>query len=361
VLQAASKDGNRHGEGMANTDVSAPPDPPNRVAGIGRRELITLLAGAAAGWPLAARAQQGERVRRVGVLAGLPEDDVDMRARLAGFRQGLEKLGWVEGRNIRIDARFAPAGAQVQARAQELVALQPDVILAHSPPIAVELHRQTRAIPVVFASVGDPIGLGLIASLNRPGGNFTGLMTYEAGIAGKWVLMLREVAPMLKRAAVVASRQTTTYDYYLRAAEAVAPSLAIELVPTPVDTAAEIERAIEAFARVPDGGLIVLPDPLTNTHSALIVALAARYRLPAVYWVRLYVVQGGLMSYGSDRVDELRQAASYVDRILRGAKPADLPVQTPTKFETAVNLKTAKALGLTVPPALVALADEVIE
>jgi putative ABC transport system substrate-binding protein len=326
-----------------------------------RREFITLLGGAVSAWPFKALAQESERMRRIGVLAGLPEDNADMRARLAGFRQGLEKLGWTEGRNVRIEARFAPAGAQAQVRAQELVALQPDVILAHSPPIAVALHRETRTIPVVFASVGDPIGLGLIASLNRPGGNFTGLMTYEASIAGKWVSMLKDIAPSLKRAAVVANRKTAIYDYYLRAAEAVAPSLAIELVPTSVESAAEIERAVEEFARIPDGGLVVLPDPLTNTHSALIIALAARYRLPAVYWMRFYVVEGGLMSYGTDRVDELRQAASYVDRILRGDKPADLPVQTPTKFETAINLKTAKALGLTVPSALLVAADEVIE
>jgi ABC-type uncharacterized transport system substrate-binding protein len=326
-----------------------------------RREFITLLGATALARPFAARAQQAERMRHIGVLAGLPEDHPDMQARLAAFRQGLEKLGWAEGRNVRIDTRFAPAGAQAQLHAKELVALQPDVILAHSPPIAAALHRETRTIPVVFASVGDPIGLGLIASLARPGGNLTGLMTYEASIAGKWVAMLKEVAPSVKRAAVVANRKTTTYDYYMRAAEAVAQSLAIELVPTPVENAAELERAVESFARVPDSGLVVLPDPMTNTHSALIIALAARHRLPAVYWIRFYVVGGGLMSYGSDRVDELRQAASYVDRILRGAKPADLPVQTPTKFETVVNLKTAKALGLTVPPGLLVAADEVIE
>jgi putative tryptophan/tyrosine transport system substrate-binding protein len=234
---------------------------------VNRRSFTSLLGGAAA-WPLAARAQQSERARLVGVLVGLPEDSSDIRARLAGFRQGLEKLGWTEGRNVRIEIRYAPAGAQAQARAQELVALQPDVILAQSPSVAAAMHRVTRSIPVVFASVGDPIGMGLIASLNRPGGNFTGLMTYEAGIAGKWVLMLRDVAPDLKRAAVLANRKTTTYDYYLRAAEKVAPSLAVELVPTPVETAEDIERAIDAFARVADGGMIVLPDAFTNTHSA---------------------------------------------------------------------------------------------
>jgi putative ABC transport system substrate-binding protein len=289
------------------------------------------------------------------------EHSPDIRARLAGFRHGLEKLGWAEGRNVHIEIRYAPAGAQAQARAQELVALQPEVILAQSPSVAAAVHRTTRSIPVVFASVGDPIGMGLIASLNRPGGNFTGLTTYEAGIAGKWVSMLREVAPHLKRAAVMANRRTTTFDYYLQAAEKVAPSLAIDIVSTPVETADDVGRAIEAFARVAGGGLIVLPDAFTNTHSELIVGLAARHRLPAVYWMRGYPEQGGLMSYGTDRVDELRQAASYVDRVLRGAAPAELPVQTPTKFEMVINLKAARALGLTVPPTLLATADEVIE
>ena len=326
-----------------------------------RREFIKIVGATAATWPIAARAQQGERVRQVGVVVGLPEDSSDVRARLAGFREGLERLGWIEGRNIRLEIRYAPAGAQAQARAHEVVALQPDVILAQSPSVALAMHQVTRSIPVVFASVGDPIGMGLIASLNRPGGNFTGLTTYEAGIVGKWVLMLREVAPGLKRAAVLANRKTANFDYYLQGAEKVAPSLGINLVPTSVETADGIVRSIEAFAGVGDGGLIVLPDAFTNTHSTLIVALAARHRLPAVYWMRGYVEQGGLMSYGTDRVDELRQAASYVDRILRGAMPAELPVQTPIKFETVVNLKAAKALGLTLPPTLLATADQVIE
>lgn len=325
-----------------------------------RRQFIAGVGGAAA-WSVVARAQQGERTRLIGVLVGLPEDSIDIRARLAGLRQGLEKLGWSEGRNVRIEIRYAPAGLNAQSHAQELVALRPDVILAQSPSVAAAMHQTTRSIPVVFASVGDPIGMGLIESLSRPGSNFTGLTTYEASIAGKWVSMLKEVAPHLKRAAVLANRMTTTYDYYLQAAKAVAPALAIELVPTPVDTAEDVEPAIERFARVPDGGLIVLPDAFTNTNSALLVALAARYQLPAVYWIRGYVEEGGLMSYGSDRVDELRLAATYIDRILRGAAPADLPVQTPTKFETVINLRTAKALGITIPPLLLAGADQVIE
>jgi ABC-type uncharacterized transport system substrate-binding protein len=328
-----------------------------------RREFILLLGGAATAWPLAAPAQQPDRMKRVGVLMGSPEKNPEVQARLAAFRQGLEKLGWAEGRNVHLDYRFAPAptSEQVEVLAKELIALKPDVILVNTPPVAAALHRETRTIPVVFTSVGDPVGLGLIVSLARPGANLTGLTTYEASIAGKWVTMLKEIAPRLARAAVVANPATTTYDYYLRAAEVPAKSLAIELVPIPFESAATIERKIESFANRPDGGLFVLPDPMTTTYGDLIVALAARHRLPAVYWAKFFVAAGGLMSYGTDRVDELRQAAFYVDRILRGARPADLPVQTPTKFETVVNLKTANALGLTVPPGLLVAADEVIE
>jgi putative ABC transport system substrate-binding protein len=325
-----------------------------------RREFITLLGGAAAAWPLAARAQQ-DRVKRVGVLMGSPENNPEVQARLAGFLQGLERLGWSEGRNIRIDYRFGLAGLQMQALAKELVTLQPDVILAHSTPAAVALHRKTSTIPVVFASIGNPIGFGLIASLARPGGNFTGLTTYEASIAGKWLAMLKEIAPSINRTALVGDPKTTNFDYYQRAIEAAARSFAIELVPTPVEEAADVERGIGSFARVSGGGLVVFPDPTTTANSATIIAQAARHRLPAVYPIRFFVSMGGLMSYGSDRVDELRQAASYVDRILRGASPADLPVQTPIKFETAINLKTARALGLAVPDKLLVAADEVIE
>ena len=326
-----------------------------------RREFITLLGGAVA-WPLAARAQQGERMRRIGVVVSSAEDDLDMQARVAGFRQGLERLGWSEDRNARIDARFAAGKAdQFQVLAKELIALQPDVIFAHSTPVVAALQRESRMIPIVFVSVSDPIGSGFVASLARPGGNLTGLLQYEEGIAGKWLAMLKEIAPRLARAALVANPKTTAYDYFLRAAQAAAPSLTIEVVSTPVETTADIERAIESAARAPNGGLLLPPDTTTTVHRDLIIALAARHRLPAVYPFRVFVEAGGLMSYGTEQVAMFRQAALYVDRILRGAKPADLPVQAPTKFETVVNLKTAKALGLTVPPGLLVAADEVIE
>jgi putative ABC transport system substrate-binding protein len=327
-----------------------------------RREFITLLGSAATAWPLAARAQQPERVRRVGVLVGLAENDPEMKERIAGLRQGLEKLGWAEGSNLRIDYRFAPAGAQARLLARELIALQPDLILTQSTPATAAMQQETRTIPIVFAGVADPIGSGFVASLSRPGGNLTGLLQYEEGIAGKWLAMLKEIAPNLTRAALVANPRTAAaFDYFLQAAKAVAPSLAIDLVLAPVDNAADIERAIETFAREPNGGLVLPPDISTVVHRDLIIALAARHRLPAVYALRVLVAAGGLMSYGPDYVDLYRQSASYVDRILRGAKPVDLPVQTPTKFETVVNRKTAKALGLTVPPGLLIAADEVIE
>ena len=328
-----------------------------------RREFMALVGGAAAplAMPAGLRAQQTDRIRRIGVLVGLPQDDANMKARLVALRQGLERRGWYDGRNIRIDYRYAPAGAHVQTLAKELVALQPDAILAHTVTPAAALQRESHTIPVVFVSIGDPIGSGFIASLARPGGNFTGLMTFEQSIAGKWFSMLKEVVPQIKRAAFAGSPSTGTYDYYLRAAETPAASLAIELVPSPVENAAEITNLIEGFARVPNSGLVLPPDIFTATHGDLIIAHAARHHLPAVYAFGYLVSAGGLMSYGTDRVDEMRQAASYIDRILRGDKPADLPVQAPTKFETFVNLKTAKALGLTVPPGLLLAADEVIE
>jgi putative ABC transport system substrate-binding protein len=328
-----------------------------------RREFLGALGGAAAVWPLAVHAQPGDRVRRVGVLVGFAENDPDWKSRLAGFRQGLEKLGWTEGREIRFYYRFAPAGAQAQVLAKELVALNPDVILAQATPIVVALLRETRTIPIVFVGLADPIGSGFVASFARPGGNLTGLLLFEASITGKWLGMLKDIAPHLARVAFVINPKTATYyDYYLRAAQAAASSLAIELVLNPIENAvADIERAIESFARVPNGGLVLPPDTNTIIHRDLIIALAARYRLPAVYSDRLFVTAGGLICYSTDRADQYRSAASYVDRILRGAKPADLPVQAPTKFETVINLKTAKALGLTLPNALLVAADEVIE
>jgi ABC-type uncharacterized transport system substrate-binding protein len=329
-----------------------------------RRAFITLLGGAAVAWPLAARAQQAERMRRIGVLMGTAENDPDTNARLAGFREAVEGLGWLEGRNIRIDYRFAPAGAGAPVLAKELVALQPDVILANSTPVTAALQRETRTIPIVFTGVtADPIAEGFITSLARPGGNVTGLLLFETSVNGKWLAMLKEIAPRLTRAALVVNPKTAPYYvYHQRAAEAAASSLAIELVLSPIgNTAAEIEGVIESFARVPNGGLVLIPDTNSRLHRDLIIALAARYRLPAVYSDRVFVAAGGLMCYSTNRFDQFRQAASYIDRILRGAKPAELPVQAPTKFETVIDLKTAKALGLTVPPGLLVAADEVIE
>jgi len=329
---------------------------------IERRKFLATLGGVVAAWPLAARAQQADGMRRIGVLMGLAEDDPEVRARFAAFRQGLEKRGWSEGRNVRIDYRFAPASAQVQVLAKELVALQPDVILANSTPVTAALQRESRTIPIVFAVVADPIGSGFVASLPRPGGNITGVMLYEASVTGKWLAMLKEIAPNLVRAAFVANPKTATYyDYYLQAAKTAALSVGVEPVPTLVENATDIERAIGSFASAPNGGLVVLPDVTAVVHRDLIIALAARHRVPAVYYARYWVAAGGLMSYGNDFIDVFRQAASYVDRILRGDKPADLPVQAATKFETIINLKTAKALGLTVPPGLLVAADEVIE
>jgi putative ABC transport system substrate-binding protein len=327
-----------------------------------RRDFITLVGGAAVAWPIPAHAQQGDRVRRVGVLMGLAEDDPETKARVAKLRQELEKLGWLEGRNIRIDVRFGASSPDLfRVLAKELVASQPDVLLAHSTPVAAALQRETRTIPIVFVNVSDPIGEGFITSLARPGGNLTGVLHYEAGIIGKWLAMLKEIAPRTARVAFVTNPKTSGYDYFLGAAKTAAQLLAIELIPTHVANAADIERAIESFARVPNGGLMVPPDTTIITHRAVVIALAARHRLPAVYPFRLYVAAGGLMSYGTHQVEMFGQTASYVDRILRGANPAELPVQAPTKYETILNLKTAKALGLEIPATLLVRADEVIE
>jgi putative tryptophan/tyrosine transport system substrate-binding protein len=324
-----------------------------------RRAFLILLGGAAAS-PLAA--QQPDRTARIGALIGLGENDAEAQTRLAAFRQGLGKRGWSEGRNMRIDYRFRREGSgEFQSLAKELVALHPDVILAHTTAVAATLQRETRTIPIVFVNASDPVGSGFIASLARPGGNLTGVLHLEAGIVGKWLAMLKEIAPGTTRAALMANPKTTAYDYFLRSAQAVAPSLAIELLPSPIETAVDIERSMESLARVPGSGLVLPPDSTTLVHRDLIVALAARHRLPAVYSLKVSVEAGGLMSYGADQLDMFRLAAFYVDRVLRGDKPADLPVQAPTKFETAVNLKTAKALGVAVPPGLLVAADEVFE
>jgi putative ABC transport system substrate-binding protein len=326
-----------------------------------RREFITLLGGAAAAWPVAASAQQ-DRVRRIGVLINVAENDPEIQASLVAFRQELERLGWSEARNVRFDTRFTLGNLdQAQVLAKELVALQPDVIVVHATPAVAALQKETRTIPIVFVNASDPVGSGFVASLARPGGNLTGLLLYEESIVGKWLGMLKEIAPHMTRAAFVANPKITTSAYFLRAAGPVARSLAIELVPSPVETPADIEQVIGSFARTSNGGLFFPPNTTSTAHRALIIALAARHRLPAVYAFRFFTAEGGLMSYGIDQVDLLRRAATYVDRILRGANPADIPVQAPTKFETVVNLKTAKALGLTVPPGLLVGADEVIE
>ena len=326
-----------------------------------RREFMALLGGAAA-CPLTARAQQGERVRRVAMLVGQAEADPDMQARLDAFRQALQGLGWIEGRNVHIDYRFADGHEdRFQPLAKELVALKPELIFAQSTPAAAAVQRESRTLPIVFVNVSDPIGSGFVASLARPGGNLTGVLQYEASITGKWLAMLKEISPTLVRAALVANPKTTPFPYFQRAALALAPSLAIELVASPVQDASDIERTIGSFARVPNGGLVLPPDATTIGHRDLIVGLAARHRLPAVYTVRSWVEDGGLMSYGADQADMFRQAAGYVDRILRGANPADLPVQVPVKYETILNLKTAKSLSLVVPPGLLVAADKVIE
>jgi putative ABC transport system substrate-binding protein len=329
---------------------------------MGRREFVALLGGAAATWPLAAEAQHADRMRRIGVLVGMAESDPEMQLWLASFRQGLEQLGWSEGRNVRIEYRSYIAGSdELQIRAKELLALQPDVILAEGTSTTAAFQRQTRAIPIVFVAVSDPIGSGFIASLARPGGNLTGVLQYEASITGKWLAMLKEIAPRLERAALVANPRVTAYNHFLRAAETAASSLSIELVPTQVEKGTDIADVIASVARTPNGGLVFPPDSTTTSNRHLIIALAARHRLPAVYALRTFVNAGGLMSYSTNRSDMYRQTASYVDRILRGASPAEMPVQAPTKYETVINLKTAKALDLDVPPSLLVRADEVIE
>ena len=326
-----------------------------------RREFIAGLGGAAAAWPLAARAQQSERLRRIGVLMGLRQDDLESKSRLAKLRQELERLGWSEGSNLHMDIRFSPAGDQGSALAKELVALRPEVMLAHTGQAASALQGETRVIPIVFVNVSDPVGAGFVSNLARPGGNLTGLLQYEQGIIGKWLSFLKEIAPTLIRVALVADPRSPIYGYFVRNAKAAAASLALELVPTPVENDGDIERSLDTFARASDGGLLLPPDATTLTHRDLVIALAASHRLPAMYAFRAFVIAGGLMYYGTDQLDMFGRTASYIDRILRGARPADLPVQVPTKYETVLNLRTARTLGLPVPPGLLVAADEVVE
>jgi len=328
-----------------------------------RREFITLIGGAAA-WPLAARAQQGERMRRIGVLMPLAADDPIGQARITALREGLEKLGWTEGRNIRIDTRWTTTGdvESMQRFTKELVALQPDLIVTQSTPITATLLQVTRTIPIVFALVADPVGSGFVASFAKPGGNVTGFVTIEPTMAGKWLELLKEIAPRVARVAFLFNPATATYfEYWLNPFKAAAVSFAVEAIPAPVRDSSELDTVIAEQARAPNGGLVVMPDTFTDTHRVEITSLAARYRLPAVYPYRQFTAVGGLLSYGDDLIDNFRRAPTYVDRILKGAKPSELPVQAPVKFELVINLKAAKALGLDVPPLLQQRADEVIE
>jgi putative tryptophan/tyrosine transport system substrate-binding protein len=327
-----------------------------------RREFMALLGGAAAGWPIAARAQQAERVRRIGVLTPFAADDPEAQARVAAFVHGLQQLGWVDGRNLRIDIRSGGGDAErIRRDAAELVALAPDAILAAGGTTVGPLLQATRSVPIVFTLTPDPVGAGFVDSLARPGGNATGFTNFEYGIGVKWLELLKEIAPSVTRAAVLRDPAIPAGIGQFGAIQAVAPAFGIELRPVDVRDAGEIERALAAFARSSNDGLIVTSNALALLHRNLIITLAARHRLPVVYPFRVFVIAGGLISYGPDTIDPHRRAASYVDRILKGEKPADLPVQAPTKFELAVNLKTAKSLGLDVPPTLLARTDEVIE
>jgi putative tryptophan/tyrosine transport system substrate-binding protein len=328
-----------------------------------RRRFLTLLAGAAAGGSNKVGAQpQASSLRRIGALWSLSETNPDMQARLTQFNQGLVRLGWLEGKNIHLDGRFAAGETdRFESLAKALVASKPEAIVAQSTPVALALFRETRSIPIVFVSVSDPIGSGLVASLSRPGGNVTGVLLYEEGITGKWLAMLKEVAPKLTRVAIAANPKTTPFEYFLQAAKSPAAALSIDIIPMPVETAADIERSIPDFAAKPNGGLVLPPDSTNILHRDLLIALAARHRLPSVYGYRSFTEAGGLMSYSTDIPQQNRLVASLIDRILRGTAPADLPVEAPTKYETAINIKAAKALGLEIPSALLARADDVIE
>jgi ABC-type uncharacterized transport system substrate-binding protein len=326
-----------------------------------RREFITFLGGAAAMWPLAARAQQSDRVRRIGVLMASTADDQEFQARLAAFTQALTQLGWSDGQNLRIDIRWATAD-DIRRHAAELAALAPDVLVAGTGTATVApLLQATRTVPIVFVGVIDPVGAGFVASLAEPGGNATGFTIFEYSMSGKWLELLKEIAPNVTRVAVLRDPAIASGIGQFGAVQIVAPSMGVVLSPVDVRDAGEIERAITTLGHSSNGGLIVTASPLATIHRNLIVSLAARYKLTAVYSARYFAAAGGLISYGGDFLDQSRRAASYVDRILKGEKPADLPVQAPTKYELVINLKTAKALGLTVPPTLLARADEVIE
>ena len=327
-----------------------------------RREFITLLGGAAAAWPLVARAQQSERMRRIGILLPATADDGEYQAWMRTFLQGLGQSGWTVGRNLQVDTHWAGADVDViRRKAVELVASAPDVILAHGNGPVSTLLQTTRTVPIVFPIAGDPVGTGLVNSFSRPGGNATGFAQFEFGLSGKWLELLKQIAPGITRAAILRDAGLGTGTSQFAAIQAMAPMLRMEVNPINMRDADEIEQSLEMFARAQDGGLILTASGSAQRHRDLIISLAARYKLPAIYYARFFVTAGGLISYGIDFADQYRQAADYVDRILRGEKPGDLPVQAPTKYELVINLKTAKSLGLEVPPTLLARADEVIE
>jgi putative tryptophan/tyrosine transport system substrate-binding protein len=329
-----------------------------------RRDLVKGIVGSTVGWPLAARAQQPERVRRIGALMGYADSDREAQTDVTAFRKGLQKLGWAEGRNISIETRWAtPENAGARKRfAKELVALQPDLVLSHTTPTTAALLRETRTIPVIFANVSDPIGSGFVASLSRPGGNVTGFTTIEGSMGGKWLELLKEISPHVNRVAFLFNPETATYaEYYLNLFKTAGTSFGVEATPAPVRDKSEIETVMATLAGRPNGGLVVMPDSFLIAHRAEITSLAARYHVPAVYPFRFFAEVGGLLAYGVDLSDNFGRAALYADRILKGEKPGELPVQGPAKFEFVINLKTAKALGLEAPPTLIARADQVIE
>jgi putative tryptophan/tyrosine transport system substrate-binding protein len=328
-----------------------------------RREFITLLGGTAAGWPLVAHAQQPERMRRIGIAEGLAADDVEAQARNAALLQGLQESGWTVGRNVRIDHRWNSTRDADQARRNvaELLALSPDVIIASGASNMAPLLQSTRTVPIVFVQLSDPVGAGFVETLARPGGNATGFTTFEYSMSGKWLELLKQIVPGLTRAAVIRDPTVTSGTGQFASIQAVAPSLGVEVRPIGLSDATEIERSVTAFARQANGGLIATTGARMIMHRDLIIKLAARHRLPAIYPYRYFVTDGGLISYGPDPTDPYRRAAGYVDRILKGEKPADMPVQAPTKYEIVINLKTAKALGISIPPTLLARTDEVIE